>query len=221
MTFHELFGELSDDSDSESPVEVTAIPHSEIPGLCLMKGVLPLQLQQELLPNLQSLFDVASGENQAMRFGSNFPLFLSPLMDIGCQLLPPHLQQRKPVFDQMIANHYTPGQGISAHVDLARFEDGVVIFSFLSSLVMDFTHVGEPVNSLSYSLDSFPESNNGTIIPVLLETGSAVCLSGEARYNWTHGIAERMVDQYDNQCIQRKERISITLRKMKPNQILS
>jgi len=32
---------------------------------------------------------------------------------------------REPSFDQMIVNVYHPGQGIKAHVDLAKFDDGV------------------------------------------------------------------------------------------------
>lgn len=48
------------------------------------------------------------------------------------------LWNRKPLFNQMIANSYEPGEGISSHVDLLRFEDGIAIVSLLSSCVMTF-----------------------------------------------------------------------------------
>ncbi|KAI8617270.1 hypothetical protein BC830DRAFT_1055663, partial [Chytriomyces sp. MP71] len=173
-------------------------------------------------------FDPQNGANQAMRFGSNLPAFLEPLCAIAQQLLPAHLSARSPSFDQMIANLYCPGEGIIPHIDLARFEDGIVIFSFLSPLVMDFQRV-DTTQSLrdGYKL----VSNNGSDVShavsgtssimsvgVLLEPGSAICLSGESRYAWTHGITERLSDSFEGRDFRRGKRISITLRKMKPNQ---
>jgi alkylated DNA repair dioxygenase AlkB len=38
---------------------------------------------------------------------------------------PFEMATREPSFDQMIVNVYHPGQGIKAHVDLAKFDDGV------------------------------------------------------------------------------------------------
>ncbi|KAJ3017431.1 UNVERIFIED_CONTAM: hypothetical protein HDU68_011686 [Siphonaria sp. JEL0065] len=222
MPYHELFGEISDDEGDVQLAEVATVSiHKEIPGLRVMDELLSLKIQQELIPHLRTLFDPTNGGNQAMRFGANLPSFLSPLLEIGKQLLPSDLQSRTPIFDQMIANHYYPGQGIAQHVDLARFEDGVVIFSFLSPLVMDYRFVGQvSQDAVSYSLDAFPVIENAKKVPVLLSPGSVVCLSGEARYNWAHGIAERLVDDFEGKTIHRQERISITLRKMKPNQVL-
>eukprot|EP00198_Chlamydomonas_reinhardtii_P010033 XP_001699370.1 predicted protein [Chlamydomonas reinhardtii] len=54
------------------------------------------------------------------------------------QLLPPHLAARAPSFDQAIVNLYRPGEGIMDHVDLARFQDGVVGVSVGGPIVMDF-----------------------------------------------------------------------------------
>ncbi|KAJ3074679.1 hypothetical protein HDU98_010569 [Podochytrium sp. JEL0797] len=212
----DLFGgDIS--SDEEEPQHIQHSTHPCINGLRMKTLHLPTDQLESLTPHLHALFSPATGQNQAMRFGSEFPAFLSPLLSIAHDLLPKHLQSREPAFDQMIANHYTPGEGIAAHVDLARFEDGVVVFSFLSSLVMEFEHVGDPENHMNYSNDAF-KGGNGQRVDVLLEPGSAVCLAGEARYNWTHGIAERMVDVYEGVEIKRQERISVTLRKMKPNQ---
>lgn len=69
---------------------------------------------------------------------------------------------RKPVFDQMTVNRYAPGEGICAHVDLPRFEDGIAIVSLGSSAVMDFT------------CGSCHER-------LLLEPGDVLMLEGEAR----------------------------------------
>jgi len=45
---------------------------------------------------------------------------------------PENLLARQPLFNQMIANWYAPSEGIRAHVDLLRFEDGIAIISLLS-----------------------------------------------------------------------------------------
>ncbi|OAE34067.1 hypothetical protein AXG93_4280s1160 [Marchantia polymorpha subsp. ruderalis] len=52
--------------------------------------------------------------------------------------LPRQILEREPLFDQMIANSYQPGEGIRAHVDLMRFEDGIAIVSLLSTCIMTF-----------------------------------------------------------------------------------
>ena len=51
-------------------------------------------------------------------------------------------------------------------------------------------------------------------IPVLLRPGDVLALSGEARYQWEHGIEEKTRDQIDGEWIERGTRVSITLRKM-------
>ncbi|KAJ3223535.1 hypothetical protein HDU81_009129 [Chytriomyces hyalinus] len=215
-TLHELFGDISDLSDEEFEATEHFIEHPQIRGLLQLSKPLSPDLTQSLVPLLHTLFDVQNGANQAMRFGANLPPFLAPLLSIGATLLPPHLSQRTPAFDSMIANYYQPGEGICSHVDLARFEDGVVVFSFISALVMDFTWIGG-----DGAPEGYTRANEQTLldsVPVLLESGSAICLSGDARFKWAHGIAERKEDFFEGTRIQRKQRISITLRKLKPNQ---
>lgn len=53
------------------------------------------------------------------------------------------VQQRQPVFDQLIVNRYQPGEGIQPHVDLLRFEDGVAVMSLGGPAIMTFTHVAD------------------------------------------------------------------------------
>jgi alkylated DNA repair dioxygenase AlkB len=47
---------------------------------------------------------------------------------------------------------------------------------------------------------------------ILLEPRSLLIVSGEARYEWTHGIAARKSDVYEGQKIVRERRVSMTFR---------
>ena len=76
------------------------------------------------------------------------------------------VQQREPVFDQMVLNRYQPGEGICPHVDLLQFEDAVAIVSLGSAAVMTFTHCQ----------DACDEAR------VLLKPGDVLLLEGDARW---------------------------------------
>jgi len=96
--------------------------------------------------------------------------------------------------DQLIINEYEPGQGISAHIDQPRiFGPQVVSISLGSTCVMDF-------------------ERNGVKYSILLEIGSAVSLSGPARYDWTHSIIGRKTDIVDGKKLNRQRRVSLTFR---------
>lgn len=98
--------------------------------------------------------------------------------------------------DQVIINEYQPGQGIAAHVDCVPcFEETIASISLGSPCVMEFTN-----------------PSTGDKIVQLLESRSLVILSGDARYNWKHGIAARKTDKHESQTIQRGRRISLTFR---------
>ena len=58
----------------------------------------------------------------------------------------------------------------------------------------------------------FTHSSTGEKIVQRLEPRSLLIFSGEARYQWKHGIAARKSDKYDGQIIQRGRRISLTFR---------
>jgi alkylated DNA repair dioxygenase AlkB len=98
---------------------------------------------------------------------------------------------------QLAVNDYAPGQGIFSHVDAEIFDD-VVVVSLGSACVMDF-------------IDS---QSDGTA-RLLLEPGSALVLSGDARYRWKHGIAAQPSDEWNGQTIQRARRVSLTFRNVK------
>jgi len=49
-------------------------------------------------------------------------------------------------------------------------------------------------------------------VPIVLEPGSLLVFSGEARYHWTHGIVARAEDHFEGHTFKRERRISITFR---------
>ena len=101
--------------------------------------------------------------------------------------------------DQLIINEYEPGQGIANHVDCKPcFGDTIISISLGSACVMDFINLRTKKK-----------------IEVMLESGSLVVLSGEARHSWTHGIAQRKTDNFNGIKTDRQLRISMTFRKVK------
>lgn len=100
--------------------------------------------------------------------------------------------------DQAIINEYSPGQGISAHIDCVPcFTDTIASLSLGSACVMVFTNI-----------DSAAKQS------LLLETKSLVVMTGDARYRWTHAIAARKTDRLDGVTISRNRRVSLTFRKV-------
>ena len=94
--------------------------------------------------------------------------------------------------DQLIVNEYLPGQGITAHVDCEPcFAGAIAMVSLGWAYEMDFIH-----------------SRTREVRTVLLATGSALVISGEARYDWLHQIKARRSDRG----IQRRRRVSLTFR---------
>ncbi|KAL2316788.1 hypothetical protein Fmac_030664 [Flemingia macrophylla] len=145
--------------------------------------------------------------NQAMRFGlhhlPSWALSLAhSIRRAAPSAFPAHLLLREPLFDQMIANVYQPREGICAHVDLLRFDDGIAILSLESSCVMHFT-------PLSHS-DAVPS------VPVLLAPGSLILMWGEARYQWKHEINRTTpaFQTWKGHQLTQSKRTSITLRKL-------
>ncbi|KAJ4847443.1 hypothetical protein Tsubulata_030687 [Turnera subulata] len=209
------------DSDQSSP---SWEPNDVINGLWLCRNFLSPQQQTTLLSAVQNEGWFADGSNnQAMRFGELPSWAVELSCTIGgavlsgahiCEpthsmcsekelpsLFPSELFSREPLFDQLIVNVYQPGEGICAHVDLMRFEDGIAIVSLESPCVMHFTPAAEdqPLK----------------VIPVHLTPGSLVLLSGEARYLWMHEINRKPGFQvWEGRELSQQRRTSITLRKL-------
>ena len=167
--------------------EVAAEPAGGVPGLFLGRGFLGAAEQARLLARAGELCSApgqaggpsSSGTpNQAMRFAgsSGLPPWTQDLAELVSEFLVHGgvVARGAPLgFNQMIVNRYSPGQGISAHVDLAAFGDVVVSVSLESAATMDFS----------------PKEGGGGKVGVLLEPGDLLVLSGQARWDWLHGIS--------------------------------
>lgn len=97
--------------------------------------------------------------------------------------------------NQLVANDYEPGVGIFDHVDQAVFGDVVISVSLGSTCIMRFTQAE-------------PEASR----EMLLEPGSALVLTGEARWDWKHGIPDRASDRWHDREYVRSRRVSLTFR---------
>ena len=117
------------------------------------------------------------------------------LTAIARRLVETELFKRLP--DQVIVNEYEPGQGIAMHADRDGFGPTVAMVSLADSWYMDLR-----------PLDTGVRQNRS----ILLETGSALVLTGDARQLWMHGIARRKNERHPGGWIPRKRRVSLTFR---------
>ena len=100
--------------------------------------------------------------------------------------------------DQVIANEYLPGQGISAHVDcVACLSDTIISISLLSQSEMVFR-----------------ERSSSRSLPVLLQPRSGIALTRTGRYDWTHEIPARKSDIVLGAKVERGKQTSLTFRKV-------
>ena len=106
-----------------------------------------------------------------------------------------HLFDRVP--DQTIVNEYEPGQGIAMHADRQCFGPTVATVSLGDDWRMDLKPIGGSVK---------------TRVDILLEQGSALIMTGDARWRWFHGIAKRQKERTDHGSRPRRRRVSLTFR---------
>ncbi|XP_014666928.1 PREDICTED: alkylated DNA repair protein alkB homolog 8-like isoform X2 [Priapulus caudatus] len=166
------------------------------PGLILVHDIISEDYERELLAAIcwEEDFSTQKAQNslrhrQVKHFGYEFrydnnnvdkdsPLeqpvpaacccVLDTLRNLG------HLHQEP---DQLTVNQYLPGQGIPPHVDThSAFEDQLVSLSLGSAAMMEFRR------------------DDGRHLPVVLPRRSAIVMTGESRYLWTHGITPRKTD---------------------------
>ena len=125
-------------------------------------------------------------------------LFLGPLPAWGADLaerLRRDGHAPRPL-NQLIVNEYLPGQGISPHVDcIPCFHDTILSISLGSSCVMTLSR----------------RDGSGRV-DRLLEPGSLLVMTGEARYEMRHGIVARKTDTYGGDRLVRGRRVSLTFR---------
>jgi len=101
------------------------------------------------------------------------------------------------VADQLIVTEYEPGEGIRPHIDAPVFADVIAGVTLGAGCVMEFRRTGHATEA------------------VLLEPGSVVVLSGEARHEWQHAIPARVDDDWNGRGLRRSRRVSLTFRKMR------
>ncbi|KAG0369696.1 hypothetical protein BC939DRAFT_443323 [Gamsiella multidivaricata] len=213
-------------------------PHPHIPGLCLHTNILSNADQAMLMAQItEKNFFKGGQQNQAMCFGRHDLAWLAWLEERMIErgvLSEPHCRtdwtRRTPIFDQSIMNLYYPGDGIKAHVDLARFEDGIIIVSLLSAINMNFSPALIPMSPDDPPEGTSPAAASNTYaskpsnprvkerqpnFTIRLEPGSVISIQGPARYEWEHGIQETKQDLVNGEWVQRRIRVSVTLRKMR------
>ena len=106
--------------------------------------------------------------------------------------------------DQVIVNEYVQNQGIAPHIDSpSSFGDGVAMISLLETWEMEFL-----------------KRNSKAKVTRRLERRSAAVLTGEARYEWRHGLPHRKSEpvgeahEGKRRRTPRGRRISLTFRKV-------
>ena len=122
-------------------------------------------------------------------------LYIGPLPE-RCAALAERIHRETGKFqeipNQVIVNEYEPGQGIAMHTDHPDFGPTVAMISLGDSWSMDFLH-----------------EQTGRKQTRVLDVGSALILSSEARREWRHGIAKRKKEPDGRP---RSTRISLTFR---------
>ncbi|CAG8756893.1 24248_t:CDS:2, partial [Racocetra persica] len=199
-------GEESHENGSQLTSEPQKTVFPSIPGLFLYKNLLTQEQQNRLVDAIinEGYFERPES-NQAMCFGI-LPSFIMRVVDIIeniPSIFPDEIKNRKPLFDQSIINVYKAGDGINSHVDLDRFEDGIVVISLLSSCAMKFSPASLINKELGYS-DTSTATDPNEVISVILRPGDVLAMNGPARYDWAHGIEATKIDIVGDERIVRK-----------------
>lgn len=112
--------------------------------------------------------------------------------------------------NQLTLNEYQPGQGIAHHVDSPIcFGPLVCILSTAGDISMTFMkkqkHVAQDNSSAS-------DPSNVSTVHMYVKRRSLMVFTGDARYEYTHGIASRRTDKYQGVTHERQRRVSLTFR---------
>lgn len=149
-----------------------------------------------------------------MRFGDDLPRWARAL-GARCARLPgllqPSVAHRRPLFDQLIINAYGPGQGIARHVDLLKFDDGILgVCLGSATAVLRLRRLRFPASVGPGRECAVPDADlEGEPVDVELRPGDVYALCGDARYRWTHEISP--------ESLRGERRLSLTLRRLLPS----
>ncbi|WVW78524.1 hypothetical protein I302_100479 [Kwoniella bestiolae CBS 10118] len=206
-------------SGYENEVKIAKRNPPDIPGLWVYPGLLPDELVRHALDDIASGDLFSGGErDQVMLFEapkalsteSSLPTYIIDLVSSVKKLLETRVPSEtvnllfdQPLARQVILNLYPPGQGISPHIDLPnRYADGILGCSLTGGCVMTLSKEGEEHR-------------------IYMPPRTIYVLSGEARWEWYHGIQGRLEDVVENadeggvETILRDLRVSVTFRWMK------
>ncbi|KAI8324215.1 hypothetical protein GQ54DRAFT_79690 [Martensiomyces pterosporus] len=169
------------------------------------------QEQQEQQPRINQGMHFGALTDTATPFG-----FLSGVCALHPHLLPTDLRARSMLFDQAIINLYDPGEGIGDHIDLLRFADGIVGFSFGSPATLRLRPVDSAdIERASHYAVEQQETGDPRQVLLVISPGDVYAMSGEARYRWTHGFPKSPPEASHSQDgANAGRRISVTLRKL-------
>lgn len=187
--------------------EATAIP--EIPGLKYFPQFLSADEQTSVIHRIDEESWRSDLERRVQHYGWRYDyrartvdqeMRIGPLPEwlqsIAKRLYAEtHLFDRVP--DQAIVNEYEPGQGIAMHADRQCFGPTVATISLGDDWRMDLKPVGGSAKSR---------------VDILLEQGSVLLMTGDARWRWLHGIAKRKTERTNSCSRLRQRRVSLTFR---------
>ena len=187
--------------------ETTTVP--DIPGLQYYADFLSVDEQESAIRNMEDQPWRSDLERRVQHYGWRYDyrariverdMHIGPLpawlRDIAERLhAETKLFDRVP--DQAIMNEYEPGQGIAMHADRQCFGPTVATISLGDDWRMDLKPVGGSAKSR---------------VDILLEQGSVLLMTGDARWRWLHGIAKRMKERTAHGWRPRRRRVSLTFR---------
>jgi len=186
--------------------QVEEIPITEINGLLYVRNFIDRAEHDDLLSKIDSETWLTDLKRRVQHYGYKYDyknheinrsMFIAPLPDWAMKLVRRlHGIYSKSFPDQIIVNEYEPGQGIENHIDCKTcFQDTIISLSLGSACAMDFIKYGGNEKKTLW-----------------LEPRSLIVLKDEARYEWTHGIAKRKSDIWQDQKFLRSRRVSLTFR---------
>ncbi|CAO3647962.1 unnamed protein product [Cunninghamella echinulata] len=168
----------------------------DIPGLILWHNALTHEQQISLLYSLLDNFGTET--NQYLQFGKLDP-YLQKVTDKiqHYPFFPSHIRQRQPLFNQASINYYEQGEGIVSH----RLYDNETSNKRINGTRI-YNHEWDFKSGIGHQQQR----------DILLRPGDILLLHSAARYEFEHGIIERMFDVVNDETIMRGKRVSVSLR---------
>ena len=208
--------------------------HPDIPGLMYMRDFLSETEEQDLVRSIDLCDWNEELKRRVQHYGWRYDykarqvrsdMRLGPLPEwadhIARRLVREGLLPDAP--DQVIVNEYVRKQGISKHIDSRSFADGIATISLLESWEMVFRKKDSKRQQSRQHSDGVRD-----VVKVTqrLDRRSAMIMTGDARYRWTHEIPEKKSElvatepaggkptRTKHRKVKRSRRISLTFRKV-------